>query len=86
VYRFVHIQPWDRTYVKLLIPAAACALVMVLAHSVLDAKAWPIDLAGTAIAGGVVYLPLALLFGLTEGEKKALRGFTNRGKPAVAAP
>jgi O-antigen/teichoic acid export membrane protein len=85
VYRFVHIQPWDRTYVKLAIPAAACAVAMVLAHVVLDAKAWPIDLAGTALAGGIVYLPLALKFALTEGEKKALRGFTNRGKPAVAS-
>jgi O-antigen/teichoic acid export membrane protein len=83
VRRFVGIWPWDRQYVRLAIPAAACAVAMVAAHAVLHAKAWPVVLAGTAIAGAVVYLPLVLTFGLTDAEKRALRGFTKR-RPADA--
>jgi O-antigen/teichoic acid export membrane protein len=81
VHRFVHIQPWDRNYVRLAIPAAACALAMVAAHSVLKDAAWPVVLAGTALVGGVVYAPLAVVFGLTASEKQALKGFaSSRGR------
>jgi O-antigen/teichoic acid export membrane protein len=80
VHRFVHIQPWDRNYVRLAIPAAACALAMVVAHGVLQDAAWPVVLAGTALVGGVVYAPLAIVFGLTASEKQALKGFASRGR------
>jgi hypothetical protein len=40
-------------------------------------------LLGTALAGAVVYLPLVIVYGLTDGEKRALRGFAKR-RPADA--
>jgi O-antigen/teichoic acid export membrane protein len=86
VHRFVGIAPWDRQYVRLIIPAVVCGLGMLAAHLVLDSAAWPVDLAGTAVVGGLVYLPLAVMFGLTESEKRALRGSISRrstsGTPA----
>jgi O-antigen/teichoic acid export membrane protein len=86
VYRFVHIQPWDRHYVRLLVPGVACLAAMAVAHLVLDAASWPVDLVGTAVAGGIVYVPLALVFGLTTGEKQALRGFLRRGSAVASSP
>ena len=44
-----------------------------LAHSVLGDAKWFVDLAGTAIAGAVVYVPVLLAFGLAAAEKIAVR-------------
>jgi O-antigen/teichoic acid export membrane protein len=82
VWRYVHIHPYDRRYARLLIPAALSGLAMVGAHLALGSASWPVDLLGTAAAGGVVYLPAVLVFGLTPGERATISGFLRRGRGA----
>jgi O-antigen/teichoic acid export membrane protein len=73
VRRYVGIFPWDATYARLAIPAAACAAAMVATHAVLGDAKWFVDLASTGIVGGFVYVPVLLVFGLAPGEKVAMR-------------
>lgn len=73
VRRFVGIFPWDRRYARLAIPAAACAAAMLAVHAVTTDAKWYVDLAGVALAGAIVYVPVLLAFGTTPEEKVALR-------------
>jgi O-antigen/teichoic acid export membrane protein len=73
VRRYVGIFPWDATYLRLATPAAVCAGAMVLAHALLGDAKWFVDLAGTGIVGGLVYVPVLLAFGLAPSEKVAVR-------------
>lgn len=88
VRRFVGIQPYDRSYVRL-VPATACAAVaMVVVHGALAGAAWSVDLVATGLAGLVAYVPPLLLWGLPPGERAtalaALRRLLGRGAaPAV---
>jgi O-antigen/teichoic acid export membrane protein len=84
VWRFVHIHPYDSRYARLLIPAALTGAAMTAAHLVLAKAAWPVDLLGTAVIGGVVYLPAILVFGLTPGERATIARFL-RGRRSAAA-
>jgi O-antigen/teichoic acid export membrane protein len=88
VWRFVHIQPYDRYYAKLLIPTAIGAVAMLGIHSVLSGPKWGLDLLGTAFVGGVIYYVAFVAFGLTPPEKamvaRVVGKFTGRG--AGAAP
>src|SRR5205085_7990722 len=68
VWRFVHIQPFNKHYFRLAIPAGVTLAAMALVHLVLHAKAWPVDLLGTGIVGGFVYVTMMLLAGLTPTE------------------
>jgi O-antigen/teichoic acid export membrane protein len=78
VWRSVRIQPYDRDYARLLIPAAIGALAMLGAHSVLDGPKWALDLVGTGLIGGSVYSIALLLFGLTPSEKGAVTRLVRR--------
>ena len=40
VWRFVHIQPYDRDYARLLIPTAIGAAAMIVVHSMLHGPKW----------------------------------------------
>ncbi|HEX9411494.1 MAG TPA: lipopolysaccharide biosynthesis protein [Actinomycetota bacterium] len=73
VWRFVHIQPFNRHYLRLAVPAAAGGLVMLAVHLALRHGAWPADLAGTGVAGAVAYVGALVAFGLAPGERAALR-------------
>jgi O-antigen/teichoic acid export membrane protein len=73
VWRFVHIQPFSRAYARLAIPASIAAGVMVAVHLVLRGRAWPVDLAGTAVVGGTAYVVALLLTGLTPAERAAIK-------------
>jgi len=72
VWRFVRIQPYDRYYLRLAIPAAIGAVAMAGVHAVLSGPKWGIDLLGTGLVGGLVYVTALLLFGLTPAEKGAV--------------
>jgi O-antigen/teichoic acid export membrane protein len=74
VWRFVHIQPFDRHYVRLAVPAAAAGVVMVLVHLALRNGGWPVDLAVTGLAGLVAYLVVLVAAGLTPSERRVLGG------------
>lgn len=72
LWRFVHIQPFDRALLRLTIPGGASALVMILVHLVLRDSGWPVDLTGTAAVGGFLYLAMMLIAGLTPTERGSL--------------
>jgi O-antigen/teichoic acid export membrane protein len=74
VWRFVHIQPFNRHYARLAIPAAGCAATMLLVHAVASGSAWPVDLLATALSGTVVYVAILLAAGLTPTERRAVAG------------
>jgi hypothetical protein len=59
---------------------------MLAAQAVLPGKKWLLELIGIGLAGAIVYVPVLLRFGLTEGERVALRnGLAKvRGRSATA--
>lgn len=70
VWRFVHIQPYDRYYARLLVPAVAGAVAMVAVHGLTQGPHWGVDLLATGLIGGAVYYIVFLFFGLTPQEKQ----------------
>jgi O-antigen/teichoic acid export membrane protein len=91
VWRFVGIQPYERSYALLLIPTAAGFLAGLGAHLALADGAWPIDLAGTAAAVTVAYAVALLVAGLPPAERAmlgrtltAIRGSSRRSDGADA--
>ena len=80
VWRFVRIQPFDRQYARLLIPAIPAAAAMILVHMVLRNATWPIELVATAVAGLLVYGAVLLTWGLSAEERLAMTRF---GRQAV---
>jgi len=82
VWRFVRIQPYDKHYARLAIPAVIGAVAMLAVHSVLSGPKWGVDLLGTAVVGGLVYYTAFLLFGLTPSEKGAVMRVLQRGDAA----
>ena len=75
VWRFVHIQPFNRKYARLAIPAIAGGLVMLGTHLALRHASWPVDLAASAALGGVVYGTVLLAAGLTPTERCTAPGW-----------
>jgi O-antigen/teichoic acid export membrane protein len=82
VWRFVRIHPYDRRYARLLVPAVLTGAAMAAAHLALAGSNWPVDLLATAVAGGVVYVPAIVVFGLTEGERATVIGAIRRFRGA----
>ena len=72
VWRFVHIQPFNRHYFRLAIPTAAGGLVMVGVHVALRHAAWPVDLLGSGVVGSAVYVAVLVAAGLTPTERRTL--------------
>ena len=80
VWRFVHIQPYNRYYARLAIPAAIGAVAMLGVHAALGSAAWYADLVGTGAVGALAYYGAFLLLGLTPTEKGALMRVLNRSR------
>jgi O-antigen/teichoic acid export membrane protein len=80
VWRFVRIQPYDRDYLRLLLPTALGAVTMLGVHSVLEGPRWAVDLLGTGVIGGLVYSTAFVLFGLTPAERGAVKRVLQRGR------
>jgi O-antigen/teichoic acid export membrane protein len=78
VWRFVKIQPFNRHYFRLAIPAAAGGLVMLGMHLVLRNGAWPLDLIASGAAGTFAYGTVFLLAGMTPAERGALMRILGR--------
>ena len=74
VKRFVHIQPYDRTYLKLILPTLAGAAAMVVVHALAGewGWGWAPDLAATGVIGTIVFAGAYLTFGLTPDERRGL--------------
>jgi O-antigen/teichoic acid export membrane protein len=71
VRRRIGIQPYDRAYLGLVVPACAAALAAFGAHEVLSGRPWWASLAATAACGFAAYAFL-LPFGLPARERAAL--------------
>lgn len=79
VWRFVHIQPYDRDYVRLIVPAAIGGAVMLAVRSALAGPRWGITLLVTAAAGGLAYVAALVTVGLPPRERSAVVGAIRRG-------
>jgi O-antigen/teichoic acid export membrane protein len=73
VRRFLRIWPFDASYLRLLIPTAVGALVMLGAHEALPNDAWLIDLAGSALVGTIAYAMAVLAVGVTPSERATVQ-------------
>jgi O-antigen/teichoic acid export membrane protein len=71
VRRFVGIWPFDRHFLRLAIPTAAGAAVMLGVHAALSDSAWPVDLAVSGGAGVVAYAAVLLAVGLKPAERRS---------------
>lgn len=78
VRRFVGIWPFDRHFLRLFPPLAAGAGVMAAVHLVLDGRAWPVDLVGSALAGVLAYGAVMLAVGLKPSERRAALAVARR--------
>lgn len=78
VWRFLRIQPFDRHYLRLSVPAALGGVTMLGVHALLRHAAWPVDLVGTGAVGAGVYAAALLRFGLAPAERGALRRVLGR--------
>lgn len=85
VWRFVRIQPYDRHYARLLIPAAIGAAAMVAVHAVSAGPRWAVDLLATGLIGGGAYYVTLVLFGLRSGEKASVIRLVGRVTGRAAA-
>jgi O-antigen/teichoic acid export membrane protein len=75
VWRFVHIQPFDREYGRLAVPAIAAAVVMVLFEAVLRNTLWFVELGVVAAAGVAIYAGILFTVGLSSDERRAISNF-----------
>ncbi|MGH2692248.1 MAG: MATE family efflux transporter [Actinomycetota bacterium] len=71
VWKFVHVQPFDRQYARLAIPTLAALAAGVATHLLLASTSWPVDLLGTGLVVGLVYFGVLLAAGLPPKEKRA---------------
>ena len=69
VRRFVGIQPYDRTYARLLAPSLASLGAMFAIHAAIT-SGWLLDVALTAIVGFAAYAAVYLAVGLTPAERR----------------
>jgi O-antigen/teichoic acid export membrane protein len=85
VWRFVGIQPFDRRYLRLALPALAAAAAMVPVHLGLAGARWAVDLVATGLAGAAVYGTVLVLAGITPSERRAAAAVLGRGAAPRAA-
>jgi O-antigen/teichoic acid export membrane protein len=69
VHRFVHIWPFNRQYLRLIIPTALAAGAMYGAHLILPEAKWFVNLVGASLFGTAVYVAAVLAIGLTPTER-----------------
>jgi O-antigen/teichoic acid export membrane protein len=90
VRRFLGIWPFDRAWLRLVVPTGLCAVTIGLTHAALPADRWFVNLAGSAAAGAIVYVAAMLVVGLGRGERAAaMRLLRRRGRvsePATEEP
>ncbi|HET7482266.1 MAG TPA: oligosaccharide flippase family protein [Actinomycetota bacterium] len=77
VKRFIGIQPYDRSYLRLIGPALASGAVMVAVHA-LAFRDGVLDLLATAVVGGIAYVTTYFAIGLTAAERRGVTGLVAR--------
>jgi O-antigen/teichoic acid export membrane protein len=88
VRRRIGIQPYERVYLRLVLPAGAAALAAAAAHALLAGRSWWASLAVTGACALALYaalLPLAVPAGERAAISRRLRTMTRR-RPAEPPP
>lgn len=85
VRAFVRIQPYDRTYLRLLVPSAVGVAVMAAVHAV-TSGGWLWDLALTSVVGSIAYALAYLAVGLTPGERRGARAVVAKLRARTSTP
>jgi O-antigen/teichoic acid export membrane protein len=85
VRRFLGIWPFDRRWLRLVVPTALAALTMGLAHAAMPNDRWFLDLLVSVASGGAVYVGSMLAVGLSPAERAAAARLILR-RPTAAAP
>ncbi len=78
VWRFLRIQPFNRHYARLAIPAALGGLTIWGTHFLFRHAAWPVNLTLSAGLGTLAYAGALFVFGLAPPEKRALKRVMGR--------
>lgn len=84
VRRFVNIQPYDRDYLRLIVPTLAALVAMWAIHTLVAAN-WLVDLLATGGIGSLVYVLVYLAVGLTAAEKRGARALLSKVRNRVPA-
>lgn len=71
VRRFLNIWPFERAYLRLIVPTVLGAATMVLVHAALPEAKWLVNLVGSFALGGTVYVVALLAVGLKPSERRA---------------
>ena len=89
VQRFLNIWPFERAYLRLLLPTAIGAAAMVAVHVVVPEAKWFINLMASAAVGAVAYFGMLLAIGLPANERTIvgtlISKVTRRGADRPAA-
>jgi O-antigen/teichoic acid export membrane protein len=78
VRRFLGIWPFDTSFLRLLLPTAVGALVMLGVHEVIPDRLWLLDLAGSALGGTIAFGMAMLAVGLTPSERATVQRLAGR--------
>jgi O-antigen/teichoic acid export membrane protein len=70
VWRFVRVQPFDRDYLRLAVPAGAGLAAGWATHLAVTGASWPVDLVATGAVAGAVYGVVLYLAGLPPAERR----------------
>ena len=82
--RFLGIWPFDRDYLRLLLPTVVGAAIMLLVHDVLPDAKWFVNLLGSFAVGGAAYVAVLVTVGIKPEERRSL--FRMAGKVLRRAP
>jgi O-antigen/teichoic acid export membrane protein len=72
VRRFLDIWPFDRDFLRLIVPTMLGAIGMVVADVLLPDPKWMLELVGSFLLGGALYVGALLAFGLKPSERRAV--------------
>jgi O-antigen/teichoic acid export membrane protein len=72
VRKFLGIWPFDRWFLRLVVPTAIGGVVMAAVHAFLPEAKWLVNLAGSAASGSAAYAVTLLAFGLKPAERRAV--------------
>ncbi len=78
VHRFLDIWPFDRGFLRLIVPTLLGGAAMYAIHLVLPEAKWLVNLLGAAAVGTAVYVVALLAIGLPPSERSALGGFVRK--------
>ena len=82
----MHIQPYDRDYLRLLVPTAIGAPTMIGVHSALEGPKWAIDLLGTGLIGGSCTTRRSCCSASRPSEKQGIMAMLGRATGRAKSP